>query len=449
MPKLTFPDGFLWGAATASFQIEGAWNEDGKGESIWDRYCRIPGNIEDASSGDVACDHYHRYPEDIELMKELGLEAYRLSISWPRIFPKGVGTPNEAGLGFYRKLLTMLKQNNIKTAVTLYHWDLPQALQDVGGWTNRAVTDYFEDYARLLFRELDGLVDYWITFNEPLCTSFVGYWQGRHAPGIRDAAAALLVSHHLLLSHGKAVRAFRELGTKGEIGITLNMNYYYPATEDPKDKEAAELAYAYHNSWFSDPIFKGSYPENALMGYAKNVTLPEITAEDLAIISTPIDYLGLNNYFSLSARWDESSWPLAFRSDFIGENRTEMGWSINPDGLHDLLVRLHKDYNGIPIYVTENGCAFRDMVNVDGKVVDDNRIDFLRRYIAAAHRAVQEGVNLRGYFEWSLMDNFEWAFGYKKRFGLIHVDYKTQKRTIKESGYWYRDVIRNNGVEMP
>lgn len=446
MKAIAFPKDFLWGAATASYQIEGAWQEDGKGESIWDRYTHIPGNIIDSTTGDVACDHYHLWADDIGLMEQLGLQAYRLSISWPRIFPQGRGEANPAGLSFYKKLLERLKEKGIRTAVTLYHWDLPQALQDEGGWANRGICDDFEAYARCLFRELDGLVDFWITLNEPYCSSFLGYWEGRHAPGHHDYAEALLASHHLLLSHGRAVQAFREMGIRGEIGITLNMNHYYPLADTPADKAAAELVSAAWNTWFSEPIYKGAYPEAAVRLYLEKGLWTVPGADDMALIQSPIDFFGLNNYFAQSATVDAGQWPLGVGVDFIGGPRTDMDWGINPGGLRDLLLSLRQAYGDIPIYITENGCATRDIVDLDGNVEDEQRIDYYRRYLCAVREAMDQGVRVKGYFAWSLMDNFEWGLGLSKRFGLIYVDYDTRERIIKKSGRWYRELIASGEV---
>lgn len=445
MGQIVFPEQFLWGAATAAYQVEGAYNEDGKGENIWDRFSHIPGKTWNGDTGDVACDHYHRYEEDIKLLKELGIDTYRFSISWARIFPEGKGKPNEKGMEFYKKLVSKLTENGIKPAVTLYHWDLPQKLQDVGGWANRETVDCFEQYARYVFEELGEAVPVWITHNEPWVVSFVGNWEGRHAPGITDFSTALLVSHHLLLSHGKTVKAYREMGFKGEIGITLNMNPVYPASSRTEDIEAAKLFNEYHNKWFADPILKGKYPEDLLKVYEGKVTIPDTTQEDLDIIHQPIDFLGINNYFSSVVKFDSSKWPIQASSVDTGKDKTEMGWEINPEGIHDLLVYLHKEYNGIKILITENGAAFNDMVNREGKVEDDDRLDYLYRHLQQVHRAISEGVNVAGYYVWSLMDNFEWARGYSKRFGIIYVDYKTQKRIWKKSALWYKEVVKNNG----
>lgn len=447
MSMIKFPDNFLWGAATASYQIEGAYNEGGRGESIWDRFCRTPGKIVDGSSGDDGCDHYHLYEEDVKLMKELGLKTYRLSIAWPRIFPNGFGKPNQEGIKFYKKLIKLLKKNNIDVAVTLYHWDLPQKLQDIGGWANRQVVDYYVDYAKLMFSELGDLVSSWITFNEPFCTTFLGNWFGVHAPGYRDFETALLVAHHLLLAHGRTVKAFRAMGLSGEIGITLNMNYGYPKTDSVEDKDMAELYHAAWNRWFADPILKGCYPKEAVECYQKKGIMPKFDPKDFAEIMQPIDFLGLNSYNSVQVSRDANEWPLEMKEEMFGDDFTEMGWGINPEGMYDVLMRLTKDYDGIKIYITENGAAFRDFMNHDGEVLDYNRVEFLYRYLSNVHKAIEDGANVQGYYLWSLMDNFEWAFGYTKRFGIIYVDYETKQRTIKQSGRWYSDVIKNNGFE--
>jgi beta-glucosidase len=448
MTAIRFPKNFIWGSATAAYQIEGGYNEDGRGESIWDRYCRMSGNIADGSSGDIACDHYHLYEQDIQLMKYLGLKSYRLSIAWPRIFPDGTGKPNEKGIAFYKNLITLLVKNGIKPAVTLYHWDLPQKLQDIGGWANRQVADYFGQYARYVFKELGDLVPTWITLNEPFCSSFIGYWIGRHAPGYRDYKTAVQAAHNLLLAHGKAVQAYRGSGFKGEIGITLNMDYVYPKTDSPEDKAAAEMSFATLSRWFADPILKGCYPAEVLECYKTKGVMPEIEAGDMAIIHQPVDFLGLNNYYSVKAEKDDNAWPCGVRNSQIGDDFTEMGWGVTPRGLYDLLMRLHRDYDGIKLYITENGAAFRDMVLNSGEVDDSNRKEFLMRYLTEVHHAIQDGVNLHGYYLWSLMDNFEWGFGYTKRFGIVYVDYKTQKRIIKKSGHWYKQVIADNGFEV-
>ena len=447
MDKIIFPQNFLWGVATAAYQIEGAYNEDGRGESIWDRFSHIPGNINNNDNGDIACDHYHRYEEDVKLLKQLGVNTYRLSISWPRIFPEGKGLPNQKGVEFYKKLLTLLVENGIKPAVTLFHWDLPQKLQDIGGWANRAVTDYFEQYARFLFKEFGHLVPIWITHNEPWVMTYPGNIHGNFAPGIRDFSTGLLVSHNLLLSHGKAVRAYREMGLKGEIGITCNMSFFYPASKKEEDIQAAIRVRNSFVNWFIDPVLKGCYPQDILDWLKDKVVIPEITKEDMDIISTPVDFIGLNYYFSEFIKNDPSNWPLEFASIPDDGDKTDMGWGIHPKGLYDLLMKLHHDYNGIKIYITENGAAFKDVVDQSERIEDNDRQNYLCKHLTYCNKAIKDGVNLAGYYLWSFMDNFEWAQGYSKRFGIVHVDYETQKRTIKKSGEWYSAVCKTGSFE--
>lgn len=447
MAKLIFPDNFIWGTATASYQIEGGCRDDGKGESIWDRFTRVRENISDRNNGDIACDSYHLYRQDVELMKELGLDAYRFSISWSRVFPEGKGRPNPKGIDYYKRLTAALAENGIKPVVTLSHWDLPQKLQDIGGWANHDTTDYFMEYARYMYKELGDSVPIWITHNEPSVVTFIGNWLGTHAPGIKDFSTALLVSHNLLLSHGKAVKAYREMGLKGEIGITLATSNMYPATGTAEDAAAAIRSDGYWNRWFMDPVLKGKYPQDMLDWYAGRVVVPDITQEDLKLIGLPVDFLGVNYYYASSVSSDKNKYPLELTEDFIGQHRTEMGWGVNPESLGEFLLRLHKDYDGVKMYITENGAAYKDIINREGRIADDNRTDFLYRYLTQIHRAIQGGADISGYFVWTLMDNFEWAYGFSKRFGLAYTDHLTHKRTIKDSGYWYRDVIRNNAIE--
>ncbi|MCL6590550.1 MAG: beta-glucosidase [Firmicutes bacterium] len=447
MSNLIFPKNFLWGTATSAYQIEGAYKEDGKGESIWDRFSHIPGKIHNNQNGDVACDHYHLYQQDVNLLQELGVNAYRFSISWPRIFPSGKGRPNEKGVSFYKRLIDLLLEKGIRPFVTLYHWDLPQKLQDIGGWANRDVTDYFTEYAQYLFKELGDLVPWWVTLNEPWVVAFTGNWIGRLAPGITDFSTALLAAHHEMLAHGKAVRAYREMGLKGAIGISLNLNPVYAASRNDTDKLAAERFRDFHNRFFLDPILKGNYPTALIEWLSDKVILPEVSPEDLKIIHTPIDFLGVNNYFSSFVLYQPEAWPLQLQEVSTGKDITAMGWEIYPEGLCDLLVFLHREYQGIKIFITENGAAFNDLINREGKILDENRLDYLYRHLAQAHRAITDfGVNLAGYFVWSFLDNFEWGAGYSKRFGLVYVDYRTQQRIIKKSGLWYQKVIRNNGI---
>jgi beta-glucosidase len=445
--SITFPKDFLWGAATAAYQIEGASAEDGKGPSIWDTFAHTPGKIIGGDTGDIACDHYHLFEEDIRCMKELGLTAYRFSISWSRIFPDDTGTPNEKGMAFYRNLVARLCEEDIVPAVTLYHWDLPQWLQDRGGWANRDTVGHFEQYARYVFSQLGDTVPMWFTHNEPWVAAFVGHWMGRHAPGISDLSTALQVAHHLLLSHGRAVRAYREMGLHGRIGIVLNMNAVYPASESEADKQAAVRHDASLNRWFADPLFLGQYPAALQQWDSGRVGMPHMEPDDMAVISTPIDFLGVNNYTPSYVRYDEGDHVLQIDFVSTGRERTEMGWEIHPEALYDLLMRLHRDYH-VKIIITENGAAFKDTVDEKGNIEDEKRLDFIRSHLTEAHRAIGDGVDLAGYFVWSLMDNFEWAEGFSKRFGLVYVDYPTQKRIIKKSGRWYAGVIAQNGFEV-
>lgn len=443
-----FPHGFIWGTATAAYQIEGAWNEDGKGESIWDRFCRIPGNVQDGDRGDIACDHYHRYRDDIKLMKTLSLNAYRFSIAWPRIFPQGKGRINQRGLDFYERLVDELFDAGIEPFVTLYHWDLPQALQEEGGWANRDTVGYFKDYAAQVSKGLGDRVHYWITHNEPWVTSFAGHHLGILAPGIKSLPTALKVSHHLLLSHGEAVAVLRDNGDeKTRLGITLNLSPAHPASESKEDKEAAKRFDGYLNRWFLDPIYKGCYPEDMMSVYGDKA--PKIRAQDLERISAKIDFLGVNYYSRQVIKADA-------KDDFLGlkpvepadTEYTEMDSEIYPAGLYKILKRIHNDYDAPLIYITENGAAFSDKIDKNGQVNDKSRIKYLKSHFLQAHKAIEDGVKLSGYFVWSLMDNFEWALGYSKRFGLIYVDYPTQKRIIKASGWMYKKVIEKKGVEI-
>lgn len=445
MNNYIFPKNFLWGVATASYQIEGAYNEDGKGESIWDRFSHIPGKIKNGDTGDTACDHYHRYKEDIELLKYLGVKTYRFSISWPRIFPDGKGAPNQKGIDFYKNIIDLLLKCGIKPAVTIFHWDLPQKLQDIGGWTNPVVVDSYVNYAKYLFNELGDLVPVWITHNEPWVVAFEGNWMGSMAPGITDFSTALKISHNLLLSHGKAVRAYKKTGFNGEIGITLNMTPIYPASQREEDILASARVDGFHNRWFTDPLFKKKYPADMLNWYFKhNIKIPEYTEEDLKIINTPIDFLGVNYYSSATVKKSSENWPIEISRLRGNGNKTGMGWEIDPNGLYDLLTRIDKDYCRKKIFITENGAAFNDIIDRNGKVKDFNRIDYLYRHFEQAHKAIKSGVKLAGYYVWSFMDNFEWAHGYSKRFGIVHINYETLERTMKESGHWLKKVIENN-----
>ncbi len=433
-----FPRDFVWGAATASYQIEGAANEDGRGESVWDRFCATPGKVRNGDNGAVACDFYHRYRDDIALMRELGIDAFRFSIAWPRILPNGRGAVNTKGLDFYDRLVDELLGNGLDPYVTLFHWDTPQVLEDQGGWPSRDIVGAFEEYVEAVAERLGDRVNHWITHNEPWVVAWIGYGWGHHAPGRTSDADALATAHHLLLSHGRAVEILRRFSPNSEVGITLNLDNPYAASNDSEDIAATRWVDGLHNRWFLDPIFRGEYPADMLEAW--QALMPAIEDGDLKTISAPIDFLGVNNYTSPLVGADENGGRsrILVRSDV---DRTDMGWDVVPDGLHDLLVRLHNDYEPRAIYVTENGAAYADVRGHDGTVPDPERETYLSEYVEAAGRAIAKGVPLRGYFAWSLLDNFEWAWGYWKRFGLIYVDYATLERVPKGSFYWYRDFI--------
>jgi beta-glucosidase len=444
---MSFPKGFLWGTATASYQIEGAVHQGGRGETIWDRFCHTPGKIEGGDTGDIACDHYNRFREDVGLMAHLGLKAYRFSIAWARIFPAGKGRHNPEGLDFYQSLVEALQENGIVPMATLYHWDLPQQLQEKGGWENRDTSHYFADYAAYLFERLGDRVGYWITHNEPWVTAFMGHDTGVHAPGLKNRRAALEVSHQLLLSHCEATAIYRQTGRSGKIGIALNLHPIYPHSDSPGDRDAASIADGYINRWFLDPLCRGDYPEDMRELYLKAYDAPSMTQEDLSLFrETQTDFVGVNYYFPYRVR----SGPKLGWFDIVppekGADTTEMGWEIYPEGMYETLLRLHREYGSPQLFITENGAAFRDEMDANGQLPDDERIRFLESHISQAARAAVDGCSLKGYFVWTLLDNFEWAHGYGKRFGLIHIDYETQRRTPKRSAFWYRDVIAKNGL---
>ena len=438
-----FPDGFLWGAATAAYQIEGAAKEDGRGESIWDRFSHAIGRTANGDTGDIACDHYHRWQDDIGVMRELGLAAYRFSIAWPRIIPEGRGAVNQPGLDFYERLVEGLLEAGITPWATMYHWDLPQALEDAGGWPARDTADAFAEYADVITSRLGDRVKHWITINEPWVAAYLGYGWGVHAPGRSDMAAALATGHSLLLGHGKAVEVVRANVRDAEVGITLNLTTNYPATDSNEDLEAAYRSDGFGNRWFLDPVFKGAYPDDMVSLFGPMA--PTVETDDMAIISQPTDFLGVNYYSPNYIRYAANAPMQTATVDREGE-RTEMGWLVEPQGLRDLLVRLGEDYAPPAIYVTENGAAFVDPPPTDGRVADPRRLAYIHDHLLAAHEAIEAGAPLRGYFCWSLLDNFEWAEGYTKRFGVTYIDYATQTRTIKDSGRWYRGVTEANAV---
>jgi beta-glucosidase len=463
---LAFPDGFVWGAASAAYQVEGATAEGGRGPSIWDTFSRTPGRVHGGDTGDVATDHYHRYREDVALMAELGLGAYRFSVSWPRVQPGGRGPVNPAGMGFYDRLVDELLGHGIRPVLTLYHWDLPQELQDAGGWGAREVAGRFADYAGLVARTLGDRVPVWTTLNEPWCSAFLGHASGVHAPGLTDPELALRAAHHLLLAHGLAAQVLRAGLPRGaEVSITLNLNRVTPAGPGAAHADAARRVDALQNRLFLDPLLRGRYPAD-LLASTRGISDWSFVADgDEAIIATPMDLLGVNYYWpsvvaaeGVEGAADDghltgahSPWVGSDDVRFLAQPgpRTAMGWVIDPSGLYDLLLRLHREYGPMPLVITENGAAFDDGVGPGGQVRDPDRVEYLRAHLVAAHRAIRRGVDLRGYFVWSLLDNFEWAYGYSKRFGIVHVDYRTQRRVWKDSAHWYRRVIAANAVPLP
>jgi beta-glucosidase len=453
MTKFTFPSGFVWGTATSAYQIEGATREDGRGESIWDRFARTPAATRDGKTGDVACDHYHRYRDDVSLMAELGLKAYRFSVAWPRILPDGRGRANEKGLDFYSCLVDCLLERGIEPFLTIYHWDLPQALQDEGGWTNRRTAEAFVQYADILSRHLGDRVKQWITHNEPWCASHLGYRTGMHAPGLKDTRAALESAHHLLLSHGMAVPVVRANSPGADVGITLNMSPVVPASPSPADHEASRHQDGSLNRWFLDPLFRGCYPADIVNDYVRAGHLTRglelVHSGDFDVIATPIDFLGVNYYSRAIARSEripeEQNLPRTVHAAPESE-WTAMGWEVYPQGLFEVLARLHLEYNVPRIYVTENGASYADALQASTRVADVKRVQYLRDHFAEVRRAIDAGAPVRGYFVWTLLDNFEWDRGYTQRFGITWTDYETQARVLKDSALWYSRVVTANAI---
>jgi beta-glucosidase len=431
-----------YGAATAAFQIEGATRTHGRGESIWDRFCRFPGAVANGDTGDVACDHYHRWEDDLDLMVELGLESYRFSIAWPRVQPRGSGPVNPAGIDFYRRLTEGLLARGIEPVATLYHWDLPQALQDGGGWAVRDTSERFGEYAAHVGTALGDLIEHWITVNEPWVVSILGYAHGTKAPGLRDWPTALRAAHHVLLGHGVALAALRAAVPGAQVGITLNPAPIHAATCSDEDRAAALRMDGHLNRWFLDPVLRGAYPEDLRAFYERLFgPLDVVRRGDMRTISAPIDFLGINYYQPERVAADPRCAPLGIKPAPRPAPTTAMGWEVNPDGLYELLLRLRRDYGDVPIFITENGAAYDDGAVVDGCVDDPDRLEYLRAHIDALARAVAEGADVRRYYAWSLLDNFEWEEGYGKRFGIVHVDYETLARVPKRSALWYRDHI--------
>ena len=451
---LWFPEGFLWGAATSSYQIEGAVHEDGRGPSIWDTQCHATDLVRDGHTGDIAADHYHRWPADVQLMADLGLGAYRFSVAWPRIQPTGAGPVNQPGIDFYSRLVDRLLEHDITPMLTLFHWDLPQALQDAGGWPARETAHRFADYAAIVFEALHDRVPLWATLNEPWCSALLGYADSEHAPGHTDPAEATRAIHHLNLAHGLAVAAMRSIDAGPQQGVVLNLTSIRVVGDDP-DGAAADGARrfdALRNRVWTEPILRGRYPDDALADLGAFGGLP-VEAADLATISQPLDWLGINYYHdeflraAPGATFPRTPGLHHAVSTAPGPEHTDMGWPITPDGLRALLVGLRATYADLPpVYIAENGCAYDDPV-VDGACHDPRRIAYVDAHLRALHHAIEDGVDVRGYFAWSFMDNFEWSHGYHKRFGLVHVDYDTLERTPRDSALWYRDVITRNGLD--
>lgn len=436
-----FPRGFVWGAATASYQIEGGFNQDGKGASIWDTFSHIPGRIANGDTGDTACDHYHRYAEDCEIMKQIGLKAYRFSISWPRVLPDGRGVINNAGLDFYDRLVDTLLSHRIEPYVTLFHWDLPQVLQDEGGWYNRDTAGYFADYAALMTKRLGDRVRKWITINEPRTFAVKGNLTGEHAPGLTDRKVACQAAHNMLLGHGLAMQAIRGADPDSEVGIAVGLAPKEANNDSPEAIAAAELRWKLDDAWFLDPLFRGCYPPEAIEALGKDA--PQAKPGDFAVTAQKMDFLGVNYYFRILTGSDGKTVAPPKNA-----RKTAMGWEICPEAFGRLLTQLQNDYYGLPpIFITENGAAFDDKA-ANGQVHDPQRVEFMRDHLTELRDAMRRGISVKGYFAWSLMDNFEWACGYAKRFGLVHVDFKSQKRILKDSAHWYSRVIASNELDL-
>ena len=458
MSKLSFPEGFVWGAATSSYQIEGAAQADGKGKSNWDVFSHTPGNTVNGDTGDMACDHYNRWPEDIQLMRSLGLDSYRFSIAWPRIFPEGRGTVNQKGLDFYSRLIDGLLEAGITPLATLHHWDYPWALESEGGWRERAMVDRFAEYTDVVTQALGDRVKRWATHNEPSIFAFLGHWVGFHSPGMRDFTAALKVSHHLLLSHGMAVPIVRANVADAKVGIVLNINHTVPVSGEADDYERYRLTDGVRHRWFMDPVFGRDYPGDVIKqaikeGYIKTPDLDGTVQEgDMEKIAVATDFLGLNYYsrdipppFN-TLRDMESNREAVVGVHPESQETTKMGWDVYPAGMYKMLSRVYWDYMPKNIYITENGGSFEDHLTEDGAVKDPRRLKYVKEHLSQVHRAIQSGIPVRGYYVWSLLDNFEWGMGYSERFGVVHVDFETQKRTPKDSALWYRDVIAANAI---
>lgn len=447
MATISFPKGFLWGTASASYQVEGAWSEDGRGESIWDRFAHTPGRIRDGASGDVACDFYHRCRQDVALMAELGLNAARFSIAWPRIFPDGRCAINLKGLDFYSRLIDELLGHGIQPFPTLYHWDLPQALEEAGGWPNRDTAEHFRDYAAAVAGRLGDRVTHWTIFNEPWVFCILGYLLGIHAPGRTEPAQAIRATHVVNLAQGMAASALRQGRHKpAAIGTAFSMSPVHPRSDSPEDRAAAERWHNFYNLWFLEPAINGRYPHAHLS--ADQNHLLGVEPGDMEIVKAPLDFIGINLYTRAVVAHDpgEPNLGVARVPPATGE-RTDFGWEVYPGALSEMVLRISRDYGRPPIYVTENGCSYGDGPGADGQVRDRRRVDFMRRYIGALGEAIRQGADVRGYFAWTLTDNFEWAEGFTQRFGIVHCDFNTQARTVKQSGQWYAALARSNRLD--
>lgn len=447
MKKVRFPAGWIWGTATASYQVEGAWDEDGKGESIWDRFSHTEGKIINGDTGDVACDQYHRYKEDVAIMKRLGMTGYRFSIAWSRIFPDGKpGAPNPKGLDYYHRLVDELLANGITPFPTLYHWDLPQALQEEGGWADRDIIGHFANYAETMTNALGDRVKDWMIFNEPWVFTFIALLYGQHAPGIRDADACMQATHIVNLAQSSALKAMRATGKPEMIGSAFSMTSTYAASDGEEDRAAAERQHAFSNTWFLDPMYRGEYPQ-AYVDQERALARMDIRPGDMEAIRDRFDFIGINLYQRaiIAASGDRRN--IGARGIPGSGPRTAFNWEVWPAGIYRMIKRIDADYGHPPIFITENGCSYPAGPGADGRVHDDERMDFYRGYIGQVARAYDEGCDVRGYYAWTLLDNFEWAMGFSQRFGITYCDFETQQRTIKDSGYWFRDLIAAGEIE--
>jgi beta-glucosidase len=443
-----FPKNFLWGAATASYQVEGAWNEDGKGESIWDRFSHTVGKVKGGDTGDVACDSYHRYKEDIELAKKLNLKSYRISISWPRIQPNGTGKPNQKGLDYYKRVTDTLHAANIRPLVTLYHWDLPQPLQDAGGWPNRDIVGRFTEYSEIVTRALGDRVNHWAIFNEPWVFTFLGYSRGVHAPALKDFPACMRATHVVNIAQGQAFRAIKAVNSKFEVGTAFSMSNCEPATSSPEDKAAADRAHAVGNVWFVNPALKGEYPKG--FPGENPYDMMGVKSGDMELVKAPLDFLGINYYrrqlvSAIPPGTGEASAGV-YTFDATQGPLTDFAWEVWPDSFYELLMRINSEYKKPVMEITENGASYVDDPDAHGVVTDDRKITYTRGHLSALGRAIKDGANIRAYHHWSLLDNFEWAEGYTQRFGLVWVDFRDQRRIIKNSGHWYAKLTANGNL---